>query len=280
MHCGVLFIWKCLSLSWLHATGSGKVILPVFQRGTISLSSVDLSISRHIAPSGRASKLIHVAYASRSGDSFSFNRLGLNSRLSGSRTLAIACDRASAVTSSTSSLSRIGIAVLYEDDHILVANKAAGILVYGKNSMNSTSFVEAFLDHIGENATKALQSYAVGNNGTSEVERLGIVHRLDRDTTGVLIAAKTVDAMIHMKEMFALRRIEKWYLAVCHGYPGNITIDAPIRRCIFDRTRMEVVSSDCLSGKSAVSHVYTLAFNGKESVVLVNIETGRCLPER
>ena len=122
--------------------------------------------------------------------------------------------------------------------------------------------------------------------------RPGIVHRLDKGTTGILVVAKTEPALVKLSEAFAARNVKKTYLAIAVGNPGdNITIDKPIGRHPVHRQRMRVVpdphrnhrsrsiqkptKTPTQSGKRALSFVHTIAFDGKLSLAQVKIETGR-----
>ena len=101
--------------------------------------------------------------------------------------------------------------------------------------------------------------------------RPGIVHRLDKDTSGVLIAAKTAVAQGKLIESFSNRQVFKLYLAITVGNPGKKRIDAPIGRHPHFRQKMAILES----GRSAISDVETLASLDKLSLVQVKIETGR-----
>jgi len=103
--------------------------------------------------------------------------------------------------------------------------------------------------------------------------RPGIVHRLDKGTSGVLLAGKHPEAVAKLSELFAKRKIRKIYLAVSVGHPGETTIVEPIGRSVKNRQLMTVY--DGPPGKPAITHVRTLAFDGKLSAALVRIETGR-----
>ena len=107
--------------------------------------------------------------------------------------------------------------------------------------------------------------------------RPGIVHRLDKGTSGVLIAGKTTAAVSKLSELFAQRNIQKTYLALCLGNPGDTTIMKPIGRSQKNRQMMTVIDEDDDGpiGKLAITHIRTIAFDGKLSAALVRIETGR-----
>jgi 23S rRNA pseudouridine1911/1915/1917 synthase len=101
--------------------------------------------------------------------------------------------------------------------------------------------------------------------------RPGIVHRLDKDTSGVLVAAKTLPAHQRLIEAFSNRFVEKLYLAVCSGRPQNGEIRAPIGRHPVHRKEMAVLSD----GREAISEIQTVAFNERLSLVLIRPKTGR-----
>lgn len=153
----------------------------------------------------------------------------------------------------------IPLNILYEDPYILVINKPVGMVVHPAPGNWTGTFVNGLLHHC------QLSIEAEGSL------RPGIVHRLDKDTTGVLIAAKTSAAHQKLVAAFAARTVRKEYLAVCIGNPGKVTINAPIGRHPVHRKEMAVVAT----GRNAISHVESLHFDGKLSVVRVILETGR-----
>lgn len=110
-------------------------------------------------------------------------------------------------------------------------------------------------------------------NASPPFLRPGIVHRLDKGTTGVLLAGKHPKAVEKLSNIFAKRLIRKVYLAICIGYPGDTTIVESIGRSVKNRQVMCVY--DGPPGKPAITHTKTIAFDGKLSVCLVRIETGR-----
>lgn len=103
--------------------------------------------------------------------------------------------------------------------------------------------------------------------------RPGVVHRLDKGTSGVLLAGKHPEAVAKLSALFSSRRIRKLYLAVCVGNPGEATVVEPIGRCRVNRQLMAVY--DGPPGKPSTTHFRTIAFDGKLSTVLARIETGR-----
>ena len=103
--------------------------------------------------------------------------------------------------------------------------------------------------------------------------RPGIVHRLDKGTSGILLAGKNIEAVYQLSNLFKNRKISKIYLAICIGHPGHTTIRDFIGRNSKYRQLMTTMKGP--PGKPAVSHVHTLAFDGKLSAALIRIETGR-----
>jgi 23S rRNA pseudouridine1911/1915/1917 synthase len=122
------------------------------------------------------------------------------------------------------------------------------------------TFVNALLFHCRDLMTE---------NGSSL--RPGIVHRLDKDTSGLLVAAKTAQAQQRLVEMFADRHVYKEYLAICIGNPKEGVIEAPIGRHAVNRKMMAVVET----GRPAVTRYHSLSFDERLSLVSVVIETGR-----
>lgn len=157
----------------------------------------------------------------------------------------------------------IPLDILYEDEDILVVNKAVGMVIHPAPGNWSGTFVNALLFHC--------QQLKVESSKNQNL-RPGIVHRLDKDTSGLLIAAKTGPAQQRLIEMFANRQIHKEYLAICIGNPGNCEIDAPIGRHPVKRYVMTVLPD---TGRNALTICKTLAFDGKISLANLVITTGR-----
>ncbi len=152
----------------------------------------------------------------------------------------------------------IPLDILYEDEHILAINKPAGLVVHPAAGNWSHTFVNALLFHC-----KNLEK--------DETLRPGIVHRLDKETSGVLVAAKT-RAMHHaLSALFSQRKVEKRYLALCHGKVGDILIDQPIGRHLVRRKEMAVTPT----GRPAKTHVRLVKCFGSYSLIDILLETGR-----
>lgn len=152
----------------------------------------------------------------------------------------------------------IPLNIIYEDDDLLVVNKSAGMVVHPAPGNWSGTFVNALLHY-----TKKLPS--------NPTQRPGIVHRLDKETTGVLMAAKTTVAQERLTNMFAKREIYKEYWAICLGNPEEGEIILPIGRHPVHRKRMTIREG----GRSAKTQYKTLASNGTLSLVEIVPTTGR-----
>jgi len=155
----------------------------------------------------------------------------------------------------------IPLDILYEDEHIIAVNKPVGMVVHPAPGHHSGTFVNALLSHCKNLIL------------TDDVLRPGIVHRLDKNTSGILLAAKTNRAHQKLISLFCDRKIEKHYLAICIGkFPDNKRLNAPLGRHPTRRKEMTVLED---KGKEAITQFQTLAFNDKLSLVLVKPITGR-----
>jgi len=141
---------------------------------------------------------------------------------------------------------------------LIVVNKPSGMVVHPAPGNWSGTFVNALVHHCN---WKDLEG---------EV-RPGIVHRLDKETSGVLLAAKNLEVQHQLSAQFANREVKKGYLAICVGNVGDKTIDEPIARHPIKRKQMTVSER----GRKAISHCKTLHFNRYLSVAQVELETGR-----
>ena len=147
--------------------------------------------------------------------------------------------------------------VVYEDDDLLVVNKPAGLVVHPGAGNTSGTLMNGLLHHAPQ---------------LEEVPRAGIVHRIDKDTTGLLLIAKTLTAHTSLVRQLADRDISREYLAVCNGVlTGGGTIDEPIARHPVDRKRMSVQPD----GKPAVTHYSVLERFRAFTYIDVRLETGR-----
>ena len=157
----------------------------------------------------------------------------------------------------------IPIDVLYEDEHILALNKPPGLVVHPAPGHLTGTLVNALLAHCPD------------LSGIGGVSRPGIVHRLDQDTSGVMVVAKTQRAMdVLSKEFSSHANIVKTYLAIVHGtpVPAEGRIENLIGRSPFDRKKMAIVDRN---GKVAVTHYRVVASSRTVSRVECVIETGR-----
>ena len=156
----------------------------------------------------------------------------------------------------------IPLDVVYEDDDIVVVNKPAGLVVHPAPGHYTGTLVNALLHHCPNLA------------GIGGVARPGIVHRLDQETSGVLVVAKSQPAMDGLVKAFASHvNVEKTYLAICHGRPSLDAgrIENLIGRHPVDRKRMAIVERN---GKRAVTN-WQVVRGGRISLIRCVIETGR-----
>ena len=153
--------------------------------------------------------------------------------------------------------------ILYQDDDVVVVDKPAGMVVHAGAGNSHGTLVNALLHHFGTLSTIS-----------GDDLRPGIVHRLDRDTSGVIVVARTDEAHQSLAAQFHSREVEKVYLALVHGHfarpEGRIT--APISRDPVNRVRM---TTKLASGRSALTEYKTLEAIGANSYLEVRIGTGR-----
>ena len=156
----------------------------------------------------------------------------------------------------------IPLDVVYEDDYIVVVNKPKGMVVHPGNGNPNGTLVNAVLNHC-----KGKLSCIGG-----EI-RPGIVHRIDKDTSGLIIVAKCDEAHIKLSEQIKNHEVTKIYTALIRGNlpEDNATIDMPIGRNKLDRKKMEVRKD----GKNAVTHLSVIKRYGKYTLLKVKIDTGR-----
>lgn len=156
----------------------------------------------------------------------------------------------------------IPIEVVYEDDHLIVVEKPAGMVVHPARGRESGTLVNALLHHT------ALSSIG-------RPRRPGIVHRLDMGTTGLVVAAKTDAAHLALKRAFKQRSIEKEYMALCYGRidPPGGRIEAPIGRSPRDRTKMTVFGEGMKEALTDYRSIETLP--GPCTLLRLRLHTGR-----
>ena len=160
----------------------------------------------------------------------------------------------------------IPLEIVFEDAHLLVVNKPAGMVVHPAAGNATGTLVNALLHHCGDSLS--------GING---IARPGIVHRIDKDTSGLLVVAKTDAAHEGLAAQFAEHSIERRYLALVNGHPAppEGTIDARLGRSDRDRKKMAVLPPDATRGKRAVTHYRTLRRLRHCTLVECKLETGR-----
>lgn len=151
--------------------------------------------------------------------------------------------------------------ILYEDEHLAVVNKPSGMVVHPAPGNESGTLVNALLFH--------MDRLSVANG----MYRAGIVHRIDKDTSGLLMVAKTDDAFRSLSQQLAERSVIREYVALLEGIVKEEQgiIDAPIGRDPSNRLRMAVVPE----GKPAVTHFRVLSYYADNTLARLNLETGR-----
>jgi 23S rRNA pseudouridine1911/1915/1917 synthase len=151
----------------------------------------------------------------------------------------------------------IALELAFEDDTLLVVNKPAGLVVHPGSGNWQGTLLNALLAHAP---------------GLAGIPRAGIVHRLDKDTSGLLVVAKTLPAQTDLVRQLQARTVGREYLAVVHGdLARNGKLDAPIGRHPVKRTRMAVSPR----GRHAVTHYEVLERYGQATLLRCRLETGR-----
>ncbi|MGN0374393.1 MAG: RluA family pseudouridine synthase [Butyrivibrio sp.] len=157
----------------------------------------------------------------------------------------------------------IPLDILYEDNDVILVNKPKGMVVHPASGHYSGTLVNALMYHCKDNLS--------GING---VLRPGIVHRIDMDTTGVIIACKNDAAHLSLSRQLKEHSITRYYYAICHNpfSESSGTVDAPIGRHPVDRKKMSI---NYKNGKEAVTHYEVLENFSKYSYIRCRLETGR-----
>ena len=152
----------------------------------------------------------------------------------------------------------MALAIRFEDEHLLVLVKPAGLVVHPAPGHWRGTLLNGLLAH---------------HRGAFQLPRAGIVHRLDKDTSGLMVVAKTLPAMTALVRAIAAREVRREYLALVHGEISAMpfSIDAPIGRDPVSRVRMAVVGS----GKAARTDIARLAWRGGISAVRCTLHSGR-----
>ena len=150
--------------------------------------------------------------------------------------------------------------IAYEDEHLLVVDKPAGLVVHPAAGHATGTLVHGLLGH------------AVA--GGDEPERPGIVHRLDRDTSGLMVVARSAESHRRLQALIRRRAVERHYLALVVGRPRSRTgrIEAPIGRDRHDPTRQ---SLDTATPRDAITHFELLELLPRHALLDVRLETGR-----
>ncbi len=157
----------------------------------------------------------------------------------------------------------IPLQIVYEDKDLLVLNKPRGMVVHPAAGHQRGTLVNALLAHCG----------ILPETGTKS--RPGIVHRLDKDTSGLLVVAKSERALRSLTQQLKDRKVKREYRAIVHGAPPSSrgTIDRPLGRDPRNRKKFTVVQEG--TGRRAVTHYRLLARNGPYSLLSLSLETGR-----
>lgn len=152
----------------------------------------------------------------------------------------------------------IALDILHEDDSVLIINKPAGLVVHPAAGHADGTLVNALLAHAPE---------------LSQLPRAGIVHRLDMDTSGILVVARTLSSHHQLVAQLQARSVKREYTAVCiGGMTGGGSVDAPMGRHPRQRKKMAVLAN---GGKSAITHYRIAQRFGHHTQLRINLETGR-----
>jgi 23S rRNA pseudouridine1911/1915/1917 synthase len=164
------------------------------------------------------------------------------------------------VRPSTLEPEELDLRIAYEDEHLLVVDKPAGLVVHPSAGHGSGTLVHGLLGR------------AIAGGG--EAQRPGIVHRLDRDTSGLLVVARSEEAHRRLQALLRQRKIQREYLALVHGRPRSRRgrIEAPIGR---DRSDPTKISLDSAAPREAVTHFDAVELFGRHALLRVTLETGR-----
>ncbi|MFN8453065.1 MAG: RluA family pseudouridine synthase [Anaerolineae bacterium] len=159
----------------------------------------------------------------------------------------------------------VALEIVYEDDDLVVINKPAGMVVHPAQGHSSGTVVNALLARYPDLANLATDDSAAG--------RPGIVHRLDQDTSGLMLVARTAAALRQLQQQFKQREVEKIYLALVYGQPAapEGIIDVPLGRDPQHRQKF----APRPDGKPARTHYRLLESYGSYSLLEIGLETGR-----
>ncbi|MEM9164773.1 MAG: RluA family pseudouridine synthase, partial [Cyanobacteria bacterium P01_F01_bin.4] len=159
----------------------------------------------------------------------------------------------------------IPLEILYEDDTLIIVNKSAGMVVHPAPGHPSGTLVNAILAHCGDQLT-----------GVGGVQRPGIVHRLDKDTTGAMVVAKTEAALHHLQGQIQAKTARREYLGVVYGAPKTEagTVNQPIGRHPKDRKKQAIIP-ESKGGRVAITHWRVKERLGNYILMHYQLETGR-----
>ena len=154
---------------------------------------------------------------------------------------------------------KMDLDIVYEDDYLLVVNKPSGMVVHPALGHYSGTLVNGLMYHT-----------SLSNNDI----RPGIVHRIDKDTSGLLLVAKNDDIHLYLSEEISKRKVSRKYIALVYGVINNDTgtIDAPIGRDLLDRKKMSVTD---INSKDAITHFKVLERYKDATLIECTLETGR-----
>ncbi len=181
-----------------------------------------------------------------------------NHRLKGEETVAVLIPPAEPLQTEAED---IPLDIVYEDSDVAVVNKPAGMVTHPAQGNYTGTLVNALLHQVGD------------LSGINGVMRPGIVHRLDKDTSGLLVIAKNDKAHLWLADQIKGRFVKREYQALVHGnlLQDKGTVDAPIARHPSDRKRMTVIAG----GRKAVTHYTVLERFGEYCLLHLQLETGR-----
>ena len=164
----------------------------------------------------------------------------------------------------------MALPVVFEDEHLIVIDKPAGMVVHPAVGNITGTLVNALLHHCAKSPGGNL-------SGINGVARPGIVHRIDKDTSGLLVVAKSDAAHEGLAVQFAAHTVHRRYIAVCAGVPSpqQGTVNARIGRSDADRKKMTVLPNNSSRGKSAITHYKVLERLDEAAVIECRLETGR-----
>jgi 23S rRNA pseudouridine1911/1915/1917 synthase len=167
-------------------------------------------------------------------------------------------------TEASAAAQDIPLVIVHEDEHLLVVDKPAGLVVHPAAGNLDGTLVNALLHHCAGRLS-----------GIGGVARPGIVHRIDKDTSGLLVVAKTDVAHEGLARQFQAHSIERRYLAAVSGRPARMegSVDAPLARSTHDRKKMAIVEAD--RGKRALTHYKVLGVSNVAARIECRLETGR-----